>query len=168
MAAKTLSQAALPLVRETIVSAAYDLRGKGPQEYGIGGCNLLFLVKGPLGAVQCMIMTDWYPASARNDGAPSIRYMRNKPWITDIGYHAREAQYEDHKPMPNCPHLDGAPCYYDGTSLNEAWEEGLVNGGTAWLWPRLEELYRYRFEDGEYPDLSYTPVPYPFQKDSNP
>ncbi len=145
------------LEREVLITPGYDLRGKGPRNYGIAGCTIFFYVKGPHGVIQCSIMTDWYLQSAR--GTPAGHSQQNKPWITDIGYHAKEPQYEGHTKMTNCHLLE--ECYYDGTSLNEKWEEGLINEGTKWLWPRLEQLYRSRFEDGEYPDLIYNPVQYP-------
>lgn len=153
-----------PLERRVDVSRAYDLRGKGPQEYGIAGCDITFYVIGLAGAVQCKIMTDWYPASARD---PKFRMSHAvcKPWITDIGYHSREPKYEGQTPMAHCHLLGDNACYYDGSSLNENWEEGLVNGGSDWLWSRLEALYRYEFEEGEYPDLSYEKVPYPTKRE---
>lgn len=80
------------------------------------------------------------------------------PNIIDIGYHSKTPHYEGHSPQYNCE-LTGGDCYYDGTSLwgNEQWREGFIHGGTEWLWPRLEQLYRHYFEDGDVPDL--TPIP---------
>ena len=147
------------LEHRVVVSPGYDLRGKGRRNYGIRGCDVKFYVIGPAGTIQLIIMTDWYPTSARDGHRAGSQ--TNKPWVTDVGCHAREPQYDGQSIVQYDCHLIGGPCYYDGTSLNEAWEEGLVNGGTDWLWPRLEQLYHHRFEGGDYPDLSYEPVPYP-------
>jgi hypothetical protein len=37
---------------------------------------------------------------------------------------------------------------------------GFVNGGTEWLWVKLEEYYNHVFENGPYPDVTPIPVPY--------
>lgn len=47
----------------------------------------------------------------------------------------------------DCRFIDG-PCWHDGTSLwaSEYWLPGFQEGGTDWLWPRLEREYAERFE----------------------
>lgn len=46
-----------------------------------------------------------------------------------------------------CEYLGGAPCYYDGSGLyaEEIFNE-FVEKGEDWLWERMEESYRERFE----------------------
>lgn len=156
---KQMTDSMTNLRREVTIRPGYDLRGKGPKDFGIAGCNIYFYVHGPKGTVQLVIMTDWYPESARKTvQGTKISSQENKPWITDVGYHSKEPHYEGQRAM-DC-HILGT-CYYDGTSLNNCWEEGLINGGTEWLWSRLEQQYRAIFDGGDYPDLSYSPVPYP-------
>lgn len=147
------------LTREITISPGYDLRNKGPEKYGIVGCNITFYIHGPKGSIQCQIMTDWYPSTARN--SPPTKSQQNKPWITDIVYHSKTPMYEGQTTISNCFILGENACYYDGTSLNSPWEEGLVNAGSKWLWEKLEQLYLHQFEDGKYPDLTYESVPYP-------
>lgn len=127
------------------------------KNYGIASCLVWFYVIGSKGAVQWQIGTDWYPEAARRHRAKFPPSNDRQPSAWDIGYHSRKPMYEDHKPMPGDCSLLGGECYYDGSSLQaDKWIEGFLNGGTAWLWPKLEEYYRAVFEDGPYPDL--TPV----------
>lgn len=143
------------------VSPGHCLLHKDPNKnFGVAACRIWFYCIGPKGAVQFQIGTDWYPEAARLH----LRQFPARPiWETrqpegwDVGYHAREPQYEGQESMKDC-HLLGCDCYYDGSSLQaDEWVEGFINGGTEWLWPRLEQLYRSRFEGGEYPDV--TPIP---------
>lgn len=147
--------------RRVEVTPGYDLRSAG---YGIASCRIWFYVIGPKGAVQWQIGTDWYPPSAREHllgmGWPSEHDLRHamQPQAWDIGYHSPTPRYDDQTPMPGKCHLLGSECFYDGSSLNaESWTEGFIAGGTDWLWPKLEEYYRFTFEGGEHPDLTPTP-----------
>lgn len=130
-------------------------------DYGIAACRVFFYVRGTKGAVQFQIGTDWYPKKAREHLAkfPADSLIdRPQPQGWDIGYHSHKPHYEHHKPISEkCPILNGL-CYYDGSSLQaDDWVEGFVCGGTEWLWPRLEQYYRFTFESGEYPDITPTP-----------
>lgn len=155
------------LVRNIHFSGAYDLRGKPPQRnFGIHGMELHFSVKGPKGAITATIYTTWYlPEQQQSTYEMYSKYSFEPaenlcaPNFVDIGYHAKEAQYEGQTCRPDCALTDGAPCYYDGSGLwgNECWREGFLHGGSDWLFERMEQEYRHRFEGGEAPDL--TPIP---------
>lgn len=124
-----------------------------------GGHNmeLHFAVVGPKGAVNLSFYTHWFLEAQRAESQETFSkalwgagYLC-KPKGTDVGMHSRTPIYqENEKGIANCHLLDGATCYYDGGSsiLAEDWEEGFIAGGLDWLWPRLEQLYRCRF-DGE-------------------
>jgi hypothetical protein len=125
------------------------------KNYGVAACRVIFYVIGAKGAVQWMIGTDWYPKAARDHLSKFAYRNEVQPQAWDIGYHAREPQYEGQTCLTNDCHLLGGKCFYDGSSLSaEEWVEGFLNGGTEWLWPRLEEYYRSVFEGGKYPDVS--------------
>ena len=138
---------------------------KNPSKnYGIASCRVFFYVIGDKGAVQWMIGTDWYPEAAR-DHLRKVRtpaflaqfgdIERVQPECWDIGYHSRAPMYEGQTSMSDECHLLGGECYYDGSGIwAEEWREGFLNGGTDWLWPKLEEYYRYIFDGGELPDLT--------------
>lgn len=43
------------------IRPAFDKRDPDPaKDYGIGACRIAFVLKGPKGAVQFVIGTDWY------------------------------------------------------------------------------------------------------------
>ncbi len=151
------------------MSGGFDLRRPQPsKDYGIGSVRIWFYVIGPKGAVQWQIGTDWYPPSARAHlkemGWPS-EYdcrdaMRPKGW--DLGYHAKEPQYEDQSPMTYECQVVGGKCYYDGSGLNaDLLIEGFISGGTEWLWPQLEEYYACVFEGAPFPEFAAIPCKHP-------
>lgn len=146
---------------------AWDLTRPEPsRNYGIHSMEIRFAVKGQKGAVTMNVTTKWY--LPQNISTAYRMYTKGYPFdgpkelmlpdITDIGYHSKQPQYSNQEPIGNCTLTDG-PCYYDGTSLwgNEAWRLGFLHGGTDWLWPKLEDLYRHHFEGG--PEVDLTPVP---------
>lgn len=157
------------LERKFNLSGAYDERDP-PRNYGIGSMRMEFAVVGPKGAVSVQLSTSWYLPQVQQStldmytkGYPfdaCEELMQPKWW--DVGYHAKEPQYEGQSEREDC-HLLDCPCYYDGTSLwgQEAWLPGFLHGGSDWLWERLEEYYYHRYEDGPAPNL--TPVPRTFK-----
>ncbi len=136
----------------------YLIRDEPAKNYGVGNMKIVFYLKGPKGAVQWMIGTEWgiKPVREHLDRFGWSKYddpRQPKAW--DIGYHAHEPQYEDQSKMGDDCHVLGGPCYYDGSGLNaEPFVEGFLAGGTDWLWPKLAEVYRAWFEDGKWPDLT--------------
>ncbi len=136
---------------ETIVwvQPAYDRLSEG---CGIGACRIIFILKGPLGAVQFMIGTEWYVPSAREHllqfAHTSERCLEMKPTGWDVGYHSPKPMYESHSPISgSCELVEGGQCYYDGSGLMaDEWVDDFVAGGTKWLWPKLREQYAFWFE----------------------
>ncbi len=140
----------------------YDLRSGNPgQNYGIHNMEIMFAVKGPLGAVSITISTGWYPKNVQEEQGSMLgsSFTRIQPWFTDVGSHRKVPKYKGEYAVEHCKLTDGV-CYADGTSLwgDEEWKEGFLTGGTDWLWPRMEQLYRHWFEDGECPDLTPDPL----------
>lgn len=134
------------------VSPAYSKRDPDPKkDYGIGACRIVFVLKGPNGAVQFMIGTDWYlPQTQRENREWQHKFDSDfdkiKPEGWDVGYHSPRPLYEGQSKMDRCDILpDG--CYYDGSGLMaDEWIPEFLAGGTEWLWPRLERFYRERLE----------------------
>ena len=134
-----------------VMHPAFD-RSKETPNYGIHGCEFLFVLRGPKGAVQFMVGTDWHlphvqrRLRARNlESAERFDTIQPRGW--DIGYHSPRPMYTGDTPLKDDCEILGGPCYYDGSSLqaDEMIPEFLA-GGTKWLWPKLEEIYRERFE----------------------
>lgn len=141
--------------RRVLVSPAYDKRDSDPRKnFGISEMKITFLLIGEKGAVQWMIGTGWYTASAREhlrgfvdrhdkSGAPT-------PW--DLGYHSKVPRYEHHTSSHKDCEFTGGPCYYDGSGLNaELLMERFLEEGEAYLWPALEAYYRCTFEERPWP-----------------
>lgn len=80
--------------------------------------------------------------------------MGPPPKVWDLGYHSRRPMYDDQSiHQESCDWLDGAPCYYDGSSLNgeRFLQDFLTHPGSIWrvLWKEYEET----FEHGNPPSL---------------
>ena len=122
---------------------AYDKRPK----YGIHGMELRFVLKGPEGATQFVIYTNWLlkhnqkEADARMDR--EFPHLVCHPLPADVGYHSPRPIYPEQTFVSkNCEYLDGQPCYYDGSSLQAEtlyWQ--FVEHGEAVVWKELEERY---------------------------
>jgi hypothetical protein len=120
--------------------------------HGRHGMQIRWLVVGEKGAVQFLLYTtDWGPEPAPFGGRLFERELLG-PSPCDLGYHAKEAQYEGQEAMRgNCDVL-GGPCYYDGSGLNadEPWRV-LCNWGGEALWEYLEGYYGHVFEGKGWP-----------------
>ena len=76
--------------------------------------------------------------------------MLDRVGIGGFEIHSRTPfPYSDAEPYHADCWFIGGPCWHDGTSLwaQEYWMPGFLEGGTDWLWPRLEREYAERFED---------------------
>lgn len=163
---KALIPDAIEFERRVDVSPSFARLHSNPSvNYGIGAMRLWFILIGPKGAVQWQIGTNWYCKLAQehlrslpdrlNDAAEnSLGGSRYQPQAWDLGYHAREPQYESQTAVRDECHVLGGPCYYDGSSLNaEYLIDGFLEGGDRFLWPALEEYYRHTFEEAPWPDF---------------
>lgn len=105
-----------------------------------------YILVGPHGAVQFAYME--LPEEIDLPIAPE-KFMG-----TDVGYHAYEPRYEDHRPM-ECEWLLGTSrCYYDGSGLAaDEWLRAWRASGwdPEWVWQNLSNYYRYTFE----PEVSH-------------
>lgn len=132
--------------------------GTGTENYGVGGLQVTFILKGEKGAVQFMCafpsyleMThDWWEQKFGNRNGTS-KYADGIRGY-DVGYHAKVPQYENQSRMGECdlfPDLKGG-CYYDGSSLRaDSWTEEIFSTRNDLpenvLWKKLEEEYVERF-----------------------
>lgn len=108
-------------------------------ESGGDGVMIRWLLKGDCGVVQFIIPTGWC--------APNWADQVRLQYPYEVGYHSPKPLYED-QPLiaEECEYLDGAPCYYDGSSLlgREAFNL-LVNEGEEAVWKYLEDYYDSTF-----------------------
>jgi len=97
-----------------------------------GGCTTWYLLEGPEGVVQFMMI---FPGSL-------------EPMPADVGYHSRTPRYEDQQGMGSCPQLGGDYCYYDGSTLlaQELHQKFKDSGDDPEvIWRELEEFYNDTF-----------------------
>lgn len=112
--------------------------------HGRHGLQIRFVLKGDKGAIQFLLMTDWTPEPTHE-----TRFIMP----ADIGYHAKEPQYDDQEAMDDDCEYTGGVCYYDGSGLKaEEPFRVLCNEGDEALWQYLEAVYRSRFEGADYPE----------------
>lgn len=93
------------------------------------GVKIVFLLKGPDGAVHYMMHAGWYI----NDN--------QSPRALDLGHHFPEPQHAGHEITNDC--LCGRnPCYYYGSSCTaKPILRALLNEGGKGVWKILEEEY---------------------------
>lgn len=115
--------------------------------HGIGGVTLRWVVKGPEGAVQFVLMTGWLPEPER------VVFEKEQfpPLPSDLGYHAVMPRYEGQTER-DCTYTVTGRCYYDGSGLNaEEPFRVLCNSGGDALWEFLEAYYESVFNGGDFP-----------------
>lgn len=123
------------------VTPAYDRRDEG---FGIGSVRMVFILKGPEGAVQFAIGSEWYLPET-HEHLMRFRHIR-EPKLLPSGWgvacHTKEETYAGQTNEP-CDLLDGGRCFYsESLCMADDWMPDFVAGGTDWLWPRLEQQYR--------------------------
>lgn len=130
------------LTREIKWRPAFDKRNPDPNKnYGIHGAEMAWYLKGPEGAIQFVIYTNWHLPHVRAEGEGRWEPFMWQPEAADIGYHSPVPRYEGQKPVESECKLLGGPCYYDGSSLNaEPILETLIRDGDEAVW---EEMARY-------------------------
>ena len=115
--------------------------------YGIDCAEIAFYLIGKRGAYQFKAFTGWWlPHLRKQERCQPGRHGFSYPRGFDIGYHAREAQYEGQEPLTDdCP-IIGGKCYYDGSSLQaEPIAEAMVAEGSDAVWAELENRYIDQF-----------------------
>lgn len=122
--------------------------------HGQHGSELRMYAVGPLGAIQFVVFTMWGRRASMERTEAHVRggmdaRMLFGPMPADLGYHAREPQYDGQTSMGECDIL-GGDCFYDGSGLAaEEVFETLVAHGIEAVWNRLDAEYAIRFVEGQ-------------------
>ena len=131
---------------------AFDKRSADPgKNFGIHGVELRMVLKGPLGATQFLLYTNWHLPHVRDEleqrllsepaSAVALR-CHARPTPADLGYHWSTPRYADQEAR-DCDLLAGGKCYYDGSGLSaEPVFERLLREGSDGVWKELEDFYR--------------------------
>lgn len=139
----------VPFERIVTMRPAFDRRSDDPKKnYGIHGVELRMVLKGPLGATQFLLFTNWQLPHVTEEHMerwgcdPSMSRSLFLPLPADLGYHWPMPRYEGQSPMP-CDLMPSGKCYYDGSSLNaDRIYTVLLREGSDGVWKALEEFYR--------------------------
>ncbi len=129
------------------LTPAFDKRHSDPSKnYGIHGVDLRMILQGKLGAVQFVLYTNWQLPHVTAEQNNRKGHLFCQPLPADLGYHAPTPQHEGQPSQPNCPYLDGQPCYYDGSGLQaEAVYQTLLTEGSEGVWNVLKQKYKSLF-----------------------
>ena len=145
--------------KEIRFQPAFDERSVDPNKnYGVNGVEIIFLLKGPHGAVQFILSTNWQlPHVQKETDArqplPDMPYLFHQPMAVDLGYHAKNPIREGQKLFrENCEFTGGA-CYYDGSGLAaEHIFNILREEGDKGVWREMGIYYRAVFFNGARED----------------
>lgn len=143
--------------RITEWEAAWDKSDPDPsKDYGIHGVECRWVVKGPRGAIQFLIYTNWmlphvWEAQDKRGLDRNFPHLLCRPMGADFGYHSRTPSYEGQEPIRiedgGCPYLDGASCYYDGSGVRgQQTLQLLIEKGGEAVWASMEEEYNRVFK----------------------
>lgn len=126
----------------TMRPAFHRVHDDPKKNYGVGGVYLRMVLRGPLGATQFLLLTDWYlPETLEWWKARGLSRGNRGPTPVDKGYHWSTPQYEGQEAR-DCDLLPGGKCYYDGSGLNaEGVYQRLLKEGSEGVWRELEEFY---------------------------
>lgn len=136
--------------REITFLPAWDKRDPDPKKnYGIHGVEIVFILRGTLGAIQFVIHSNWqlpYVAKEMRIKMKPEMYPLFEPMGADVGYHSPKPMYEGHKSTSdNCPYI-GGKCYYNGSSLQAGdMLNILIAEGSDKVWRELEDHYKSIF-----------------------
>lgn len=115
----------------------YKCSVQGPHSHGQHGMEIRWYLRGPKGAAQFVMYTDWPPSSQ----SPAFHGRRSFPMAADLGYHAKSAQYDGQNGRDDC-HLIESECFYDGSGLQaERVMERFFAEGEEAIWSELESTY---------------------------
>jgi len=146
-----MSEETVAFERIVTMRPAFDKRDPDPKKnYGIHGVELRMAAKGPFGATQFLLYTNWMlphvtkETMQRELGRSSEIGLRCSflPMPADLGYHWHAPRYDGQQER-DCDLLPSGKCYYDGSGLNaEPIFETLLTEGSDGVWRKLEEYYR--------------------------
>jgi hypothetical protein len=124
-------------------------------DHGRHGMEMVWLVIGPLGAVQWKVVAlDWMPGAVDEMGIARGAHSGDLGAIysADLGYHSPKplSEYQAEWGRDDCDLLPGGVCFYDGSGLNAGpiLAEFLAHGPHA-VWAALTAYYREVFVTSE-------------------
>lgn len=146
-------------------SPAYDRRDPEPsKDYGIHGVECYWFVRGPRGAVQFLLYTNWMLPHVQEEqdrwSQREFPHLLCHPMPADLGFHSPVSTYKDQGiTSDDCPIIH-RPCYFDGSGLRaQKVYELLISAGGDAVWEFLDNEYYETFEKQETPEPEGPEVP---------
>lgn len=141
--------------REIKFLPAYDYRDEPGDQRGAGGARMIFILRGPLGAISASINTGWVARplvrhwiqggnNQRADRPGVDRTLADiYPSGDFVGAHSPVCREDFDESPGTCDWLDSGECYISGSYLaaNKVLEV-LVGGGSDAVWEHLAGLYQ--------------------------
>lgn len=133
------------------------------KDYGVSGMEITWYLRGPKGAIQFQLYTDWtpgrvYPGHGLMPDLSCGHYRKSLdgewesmyPMGAELGYHARNPQFPDQGPLTDECRILGGTCYYDGSVMaaHDLAKRFVVHGEPV-IWAVLEDRYRELDQEGE-------------------
>lgn len=121
----------------------YNCPVPGGKGHGVHGMEITWILKGPGGAVQLSIASDWIPGKLYpgHGLSPAGHRSGSFPMGFGVGCHTRHPQYEGHEPDGECG-MTGRQCYYNHSfsGADPVLPEFMARGEQA-IWDALEAEY---------------------------
>lgn len=131
------------------IRSAFSARDPDPsKDFGIGGVVFRFYVRGPRGAVDWDLHTDWYLPTTRELHRQSGHYGSG-PHAGAVTLHQAFKSLDFQEPQMEC-HTGVKPCYGDVSYLaGDDVYERMVENGHEGIWSALGEWYFQLPESGD-------------------
>ena len=141
--------------REIHMRPSYDHRDEPADQRGAHGVDIVFTLRGPLGAIVGEISTGWMsrPLVGRHTRGAGTQDRSSGPGVDRgvadlyptgrvISLHAAEQRRDYWIQSPDCDVLGTGPCWNDGSySIADGLLKALVAEGSDGAWRFLQELY---------------------------
>lgn len=147
--------------RRVVVTPAFHRVHADPrQDYGVGSADLVFVLRGPLGAISWEVFTSWMLPETwewwakRRDTPGDSMFGQPMPdsvpksGLVTLHAAATSREHENRRLHDTCDWVDG-PCWSEILSCGwgDALLTTLIAEGDGPVWPRLREFYdRYLAE----------------------
>lgn len=133
------------ITKELLFIPGWDKRGPLGANYGVHSPHLLWLLRGPNGAVVWEINTNWHPDYIQSEWrVKHIAPPPHQPSSWGLAVHAPLPQYDNHDPNhDNCEWLGGRKCFatYTCLAFDDKFVQRVFHEGPELVWSKLQEYY---------------------------
>lgn len=136
-------------IKKTIFSKSFDRRDPDPKkDYGIGGVDLWFVLKGKKGAISASFRTGWYLPSCFENNYYLDQHERERLRCFMVDMHTPSCgEIDDDSDTNACTWLDNGKCYLSSTLRDDekVLQKALLERGSIGLWNEMIKIYYREF-----------------------